>query len=108
MTNTYTWNIDSLECTPFLDGKTNVVSTINWRVDGTNGTNNAVVYGQQTLIYEAETTFIDYAELTKDVVIKWVKDSLGADTVADIEKNLYNQLAILANPPIVTPKLPWA
>jgi len=38
MANTYTWVIDALDCAPSAEGQTNVVNTIHWRVNGTDGT----------------------------------------------------------------------
>ena len=107
MTNTYTWLVESLDCTPSLDDKTNVVSCVHWRFNGTDGTHSATVYSTQPLTYEAGKQFTAYADLTKDTVIKWVQNALGAEQVASIQQNLDNQIANLANPPIVQPSLPW-
>lgn len=107
MSNTYTWAVNSLNCLPSEDGQTNIVSMVHWAVNGTNGTYTASIYGTQPLSYISGTPFISYDELTQDIVIGWTKDAMGVEQVASIEQNLDNQIANLANPPIVTPPLPW-
>jgi len=107
MANTYTWVIDSLDCIPSLNGQTNVVSNVHWRVNGTDGTHNSTVYGTQLLTYTAGSPFTAYSALTKDTVIGWVQAAMGAERVALIQTTLDNLIANLANPPIVTPPLPW-
>jgi hypothetical protein len=107
MSNTYTWIIDSLDCIPSADGKNNIVSNVNWKVGATDGKNNAIIYGAQPLAYTAKSQFISYFDLKQSVVIKWVQDAIGIEQVASIQKNLDNQINILANPPVITPPLPW-
>jgi len=107
MNNIYTWIVDSLDCFPNLDNQSNVVSNIHWRVNGTDGTNFATVYGSQPLTYEAGNTFISYQNLTQENVISWLQVAMGAEQMATIQTSLANQLAILSNPPIVTLPLPW-
>lgn len=104
----YEWKIEELECKPILDSNENIVNNIHWRVNATDGVNNATVYGTQTLEYAKDATFISYPALTKDVVIEWVKNAMGAEQVLQLEKNLDNQLYLLANPPVVILPLPWS
>jgi hypothetical protein len=106
--NTYTWVIDALGCVPSVDGQTNVVSTIHWRVNATDGVNNATVYGAQSLIFDAKNAFIDYSDLTKNQVIGWAQGAMGIDAVTALQETLDKQLEALANPPIITPPLPWS
>jgi len=105
--NTYTWLVDALDCIPSQDGQTNVVFCVHWRVNGTDGTHNATVYGALPLTYTAGTPFTPYAGLTQETVIQWVQSAMGAEQVASIQTSLDNQIATLVNPPIVTPPLPW-
>lgn len=107
MKNTYLWLIDSLDCFPFVDNQANVVSCIHWRVNGTNGTHNATVYGTQPLTYSANTPFTDYSNLTLATVIQWLQTAIGKEQILAIQTSLDKQLETLANPPIITPPLPW-
>ena len=108
MPTTYTWTIAQLDCYPEHEGKTDVVFTVHWRLDGTDGEYTAGVYGSVGLTLDPEAPFTPYAELTKDQVIGWVKDALGADQVADYEASVAGQIDAQINPPVVTPPLPWA
>jgi len=107
MTNIYTWVIDSLDCIPSAEGQSNVVSNVHWRVNGTDGTYNSTVYGTQSLTYISKSLFTPYDKLTKNQIVAWVQEAMGAEQVASIQTNLDNQIIILANPPIITPPLPW-
>jgi hypothetical protein len=104
--NTYTWKIEALDCKP--DGESKVVSCIHWRVKGDDGTNTAEVYGTQGLTFDAKNLFIAYEALTKDTVVGWVQEAMGIDAVTELQEALDKQLENLANPPIITPPLPWA
>lgn len=106
--NTYTWLIPQLECTPSVDGQTNVVSTVHWRINATDGTNTAEIYGTQSLTFDPENDFISYSDLTKNTVIKWVQKRIGADNIIKLQETLDKKLEALANPPIITPPLPWS
>jgi hypothetical protein len=107
MAITYNWIVSQLECYPEYEGQTDVVTVVHWRCDGTDGEYTAGVYGSVGLTLDPEDKFTPYADLTEAQVIGWVKDALGADEVQGYEKSLENQIEALANPPIVTPLLPW-
>jgi hypothetical protein len=104
----YTWKIEQLDCIPSVDGQSNVVSNIHWRVNATDGTNTTSVYGCQSLSFDAKSAFISYADLTKDTVVGWVQEAMGIDAVTRLQETLDKQLETLANPPVITPPLPWA
>jgi len=107
MAITYTWVIDAMDCKPQEDGKTDVVMTVHWRLNGTDGTYNATVYSTVGLTYTAGSPFTPYADLTQDLVIGWVKDALGLDQVTTFETNVAAQIEAQINPSVVTPALPW-
>ena len=102
--NTYLWQIEALDCVP----ENNVVSCVHWRVSATDGTNTAEVYGAQPLTFDAKSAFVSYADLTKDTVVGWVQDAMGIDDVTRLQEALGKKLETLANPPVITPPLPWA
>ena len=106
---TITWTIEQLSCYPEVDNYTDVVFSAAWRVNGTDGTYNATVYGSQSLSpYTEGTPFTPYADLTQAQVIGWVQDAMGEEQVAAINANIEQQIENQVNPPIVTPALPWA
>ena len=108
MANTYTWVIEAMDCKPQEDGQTDVVITVHWRLNGTDGINTATVYGTVGLTYTQGSPLTPYADLTQGQVIAWTQDALGDEQVASLEANVAAQLANLANPPVVSPPLPWA
>ena len=92
---TITWNIEQLE-RQTIDG---LVTTVHWRANAseTVGTGDtAVTYGATSygsIGLTAGDTLIPFADLTKAVVIGWVKDKLGAETVTATESGLTAQIA---------------
>jgi len=105
--NTYTWLIDSLDCSPLLEGQNNVVSNVHWRINATDGTHNVTTYGVQPLIYTAGNPFTEYAGLTLETVIGWIQTVMGSDQVTAIQTQLDKMIDNLVNPSIVSPTLPW-
>jgi hypothetical protein len=111
-----TWKIEALDCKPSFDGKTDVVETIHWRLNGVdgdlsvggNGYYATSIYGSQRVTYEEGSPFIDYSNLTEEGIVQWVKDALGEEQVTNYETIVNNQLESLKNPTVVTPILPWS
>jgi hypothetical protein len=102
-----TWKIEQLNCKPSFDGKTNVVETIHWRLNGVDGDYATSVYGSQSVTYTEGSLFTDYDSLTEETVIEWLKDALGAEQVAEYEAGVNSQLEALKNPTVVNPPLPF-
>ena len=87
MTTTYTWHIANLE-RETADG---FVFTAHYTVDATDGVYRAGAYG--SIGFERPDNLILFADLTKELVISWVKEALGGDEkVAEIEAALQAQL----------------
>jgi hypothetical protein len=102
-----TWKIEALNCKPSFDGKTNVVETIHWRLNGVDGDYATSVYGSQGVTYIEGSPFTDYDSLTEETVVEWLKDALGAEQVATYEDGVNGQLEALKNPTVVNPPLPF-
>jgi hypothetical protein len=107
MSDTYAWVIEQLDRYPEKDGHTDVVFVAHWRLNGTDGVNTATVYGSVGLTYEEGAPFTPYEDLTEDQVVGWVQAALGPEQVQALTDNVAAQLAAIANPPVVTPPLPW-
>ena len=106
--NTYTWNITQLDCYPNAEGQTNLVFNVHWNVTATDGTNTTNVYGVQPLTYVAGSQFTPFANLTQAEVIGWIQSAMGNEQITAIQTNLDIKINELANPTVITPKLPWA
>lgn len=108
---TYEWTLQgpsALECRPVVDGNENVVTTVHWRLNGSDGTYGGTTCGAQAIPYQEGESFTPYSELTEEIVIGWAKDAMGSEMVAAAEGAVADQIAVQANPPVVTPPLPWA
>ena len=106
MPNTYTWLVEYMSCYPEADGETDVVFTVGWRCNATDGTYNATQYGTVGVPYVAGDPYTPYADLTQAQVQGWVWAN-GVDqatTEAALDTNIANQV----NPPVVTLPLPWS
>ena len=102
-----TWTIAALEAYPQAEGQSDVVFTIHWRAELSQDDKTASNYGSVGVTYVAGEPFTPFAELTKDKVVGWAKESLGEEQVAQIEASLVSQLESLLNPISISPALPW-
>jgi hypothetical protein len=107
MAITYNWTVSQLDCYPEYEGQPDVVTTVHWRLDGTDGDHTAGVYGSVGLTLDPEAKFTPFEKLTEAQVIGWVKDALGEEQVEAYEANVAGQIEAQINPPVVTPPLPW-
>jgi len=108
MAVTNTWVVEQMDCYPTYESQTDVVFTVHWRINATDGTYSSTVYGSQALTYAAGSSFTPYASLTLDQVVGWVEAAMGPEQVAKYYDLLATNIANQANPPVVTPPLPWA
>jgi len=108
MSVTNTWIIGQMDCYPQAEGQTDVVFIVHWRVNATNDTYSATSYGTVGVTYVADTPYTPYSQLTQSQVVGWVQTALGPEQVASIEESLATNISNQANPPVVTPPLPWS
>ena len=107
MSITNTWVIEQMSCYPQTEGQTDVVFTVYWRINATDGTYNSTSYGSVSVTYTQGSPFTPYDQLTQEQVAGWVQSSLGPEQVANIYAALALQINNQANPPVVNPPLPW-
>jgi len=101
MSTTFTWNIANLE-REVVDG---YVYTAHYTIDAKDDTYSAGAYG--SIGFERPETLIPFADLTKEIVVGWVKDALGTEKVTEIEVALQGQLDEQRNPTKAA-GLPWS
>lgn len=108
MSNTYTWVISQLEAYPQHEGHSDVVFTVHWRRQATDGNGHTGdVYGSQSVTLEPDAPFTPYADLTQAEVEGWLETAMGAERVAEMDASLDKQIEDQINPPVIRPKLPW-
>jgi hypothetical protein len=100
MTET-TWSINQLE-RELSDG---YVYTAHWTVQAVDGEYSSGSYGSIGL-ERPETELIAFEDLTKEIVIGWVKDKLGEESVTSIEESLLSQIEAKRTPTTAN-GLPW-
>ena len=101
MAITKTWEVNTLE-RELADG---YVKKVIYRVKGIDGSEEKARATGSVELKKPET-LIPYKDLTHDTVIGWVKAKLGTDGVADIEKWLEDEIALI-NTPVTGTGKPW-
>ena len=100
MNTTYT--IANLE---YTNDDNKAVTIAHWRVSAQDGDYTASSYGTQSFEADPESPdYVAFADLTEEVVIGWVKDSMDTD---EIEANLASQIEAQKTPATLS-GLPWA
>lgn len=109
MANQYSWVIPQLECYPEHEGHQEVVFTIHWRRQATDGAGHTGdVYGSQGVTLDPNAPFTLFDQLTKSQVEGWLEDAMGAERVAELDAILDQQIADQISPPTLKPPLPWS
>ena len=83
---TIEWKIEQMD----RQTSNGLVTTVHWRANATEDSYSATSYGSVGLT--AGQSLIPFADLTKEVVIGWVKDKLGEEQVTAIEESLAAQI----------------
>jgi len=129
---TLTWQVDGMTVDKSLDGLTDVVTFVQWRLVGEDGTyvdptgetfpNVASVYGSLRVGQPNPDDFTPYADLTQDAVLAWVKTTFDSEMVPSknpddpeemisktelYERLVEKELEENANPTTDNPALPW-
>jgi hypothetical protein len=104
----YTWIVTQL-LTETIEGNENYVVIAHCETIGVDEEYSASVPNVIQFSTEDVTVFIPYEDLTEEMVIAWIKESLGEEGVLLIEASIQAQIEAQKNPP-VTPQetpLPW-
>ena len=98
------WSVVAMDYTVSQDGNTNVVHTVHWRVEKTEGDHTGSSYGSVALEAPGET-FVEWADITAETAVGWAKAALG-DAVAETEASVDAQLTE-ASAPTIGVGVPW-
>lgn len=82
------------------------VTVAHWAASQVEGDFSASIVNTQSFTKEDGVNLIPYADLTEEVVIDWVQEALGEETVAAIDAALAAQIAEQQAPSKAT-GLPW-
>lgn len=106
MTITHTWSVNRLE--QINDGS-GTVAHIQYNVHTTNGELSCHSSGMVTLNTDNIENFISYENLTEEILLEWVKESLG-ENLGNHEVNNAAWIDSVVNPPapkFISQPLPW-
>ena len=84
-----------------------LVTTIHWTASQTTDGTTASTYGAVGLTGDPEDpSFIAYADITKEQAILWLEDTLGAESLANMQTSLDAQIVAIKNP-VSASGTPW-
>ena len=92
MTTVFSWAIANLEHET-ADG---FVYTAHYTISAKNAAYSASAYG--SIGFERPDSLVPYSDLTEEIVVGWVKDTLTEEKVEQIEDALQSQLDEQAAP----------
>ena len=105
----YLWQVNAMYVVQ--QPEPNYVVTVLWTLSGTDGEYTASIQGNTELaVNQDQNDYIPYADLTEEIVIGWVQDSLGPTGIYNYEQNIVGQIDSMINPPVspeIAP-LPWS
>tara|TARA_R110002012_G_scaffold320300_1_gene543192 strand:+ start:748 stop:1068 length:321 start_codon:yes stop_codon:yes gene_type:complete len=100
---TYTWNNKTVDTYPSLEGESDVIFNVHWRLTGTDDSENiGSVYGTQSLETSDLSDFTAFADITEEQVNGWVEAALGEEKVAELKANIDAKIEEKVNPTVVT------
>jgi len=104
----YNWSINSLSV--LQEPKSNYVVKATWSLSGSVDNFVDSRGGITEFKVEQNDHFVNFEELTEQIVLDWVKTKLGEATILEIKKSISASLDAMQNPkPIaVDVSLPWA
>jgi len=106
MANTYTWIVNSMVSYPEAEGYANVVVTVNWSCNGTDGIYTGGYSGATGVSLDPNAPYVPYANLTEEQVIGWVKSTIGENQVMVVQNDVAAQIANEYYKPTILPN-PW-
>jgi len=112
MAITYSWQFPTLDVTyngiiqETGDAVQNVVSTVHWVYTAQDGNHTATMYGTVSLPAPGQP-FIDYGDLTPEIVQGWVEAALGADEIARMQLSFVGMIEAKKQPKSGSMSPPW-
>ena len=103
---TYNWNNKTVDAYPSLEGESDVIFNVHWRLTGTDDNDNTgSVYGTQSLETSDLSDFTAFADITEEQVNQWTEAAMGEAEVAELKANIDAQIKEKITPTVVTKTL---
>lgn len=100
---TYSFTFPNLSCIRNNNGKVNEITTVDWILTGIDDSGyNFHKAGKVTLPpYTNDTPFIEFDNITKEIVESWVTSILGEPLINAMKNEIENEIQKLVNPIII-------
>ena len=109
MTITYTWKITGLQ-TRNASENVSALIQVAWSKTGTNENGVSGVFNGATPFTPTtmpdDDVFVPVDQLTEEIVLKWVKDSINSSYEEYVNMQIMQQIEDQINP-VIEPPLPW-
>lgn len=100
---TYTWNNKTVDTYPSLEGNTDVIFNVHWRLTGEDDNGNVgSTYGTISLDTSDLTNFTAFADITETDINGWVEAAMGTEELQAKKDAIDAQIAEQVNPTVVT------
>lgn len=104
---TFTRKITGLTCKPLVNGMSNVVTSVQWSYEGTDGAFTTAMSGITDLPDPNPASFNTFETLTENVVSSWLDACTEPAVLASYADQMTNWLAAQHSPSVVDLPLPW-
>lgn len=106
MSVSYEWSFPTLDIAYNKDGHENVVTVVHWRLAANDDAIYATAYGTVNLAPPGQP-FIQYEDLTSDIVRAWTEDAMGSDALAETKASLAREIESKKHPKGGSVPPPW-
>lgn len=100
------WAIEGYTIRENFNGYTNVVSSIQWSLTTEYESGRSVINGY-AMLGAPQGQFIAESDLTEQLLMQWLKDSIGSEQVKRYENDGVQQAAGLVNPVVDWKRPSW-
>lgn len=107
MAVTFTWEFPQLDVVYSEGDLSNVVQAVHWKYTATEGNYSDYMFGC-TPLDPPSGQFINYSDLTPEIVTGWVTGKLGTEKVDEMNAELDARIQALKAPKGGTEPPPWA
>jgi hypothetical protein len=104
MAITYKWNIYALDAHVSHEGKSDVIYTVHYGLNGSEGDHTDNMIGTHSVDFDKDN-FTEYADLKESDIIGWLEAGLDVDA---LKANIKNQIDLKKNPVSKTYSNPFA
>ncbi len=103
----FNWSFPTLEYASSVDGLSQVIKTVHWRITAVEDNYISAAYGSVGLLDPQPEQFVDYDDLTLELVQSWTEAAIGETAIEQIKDNLKTQINIAKQPELISSSPPW-